>query len=260
MQAETLDLRSGRRQVVFRMGDGPPLVWLHSLYGVEPDAPIINALGKEYAVYAPLSPGFADLDELGDIRDIHDLALHYDDTLDALGLHTAIVAGHSFGAMLAAELAAHVPGRVTQLILLSPLGLWNDAYPVADLFGIPSTEVPDLLYADRSYSPVSAAKPDIDAIIALTRGMTTVARFLWPIPDRGLSRRLYRVRMPTLVVHGAEDRFVPPGYADDFARLLPNTTCHVIPGAGHMLTVEAFDETLAAMRSFMNLRAEVPVP
>src|SRR5438132_12451755 len=118
MHAETLDLRSGHRQIVFRTGDGPPLVWLHSLYGVEPDSPVVDELARDFTVYAPLAPGFADLDDLGDIRDIHDLALHYDDTLEALGLDTAVVAGHSFGAMLAAELAAHVPARVKQLILL----------------------------------------------------------------------------------------------------------------------------------------------
>jgi pimeloyl-ACP methyl ester carboxylesterase len=139
---------------------------------------------------------------------------------------------------------------------LSPLGLWNDAYPVTDLFGVPAAEVPSLLYADVAFSPVSAASPDVEAVIALTRGMTTVARFLWPIPDRGLSRRLYRVTAPTLIVHGAEDRFVPARYAADFADLLPNASCEIIAGAGHMLTVEALDTTLAAMQNFLKVRVE----
>jgi pimeloyl-ACP methyl ester carboxylesterase len=256
MHSNTLTLASGRQQVLYQVGDGPPLVWLHSLNGVEPDAPVIEALAREHTVYAPLAPGFSDLDELADIRDIHDLALHYDDILEALNLSSPIVAGHSFGAMIGAEIAAHVPNRVSRLVLASPLGLWNDRYPVADLFGIPSTEVPDLLYADASRAPGGGPKPDVEAIIALTRGMTTVARFLWPIPDRGLARRLYRVRAPTLVIHGALDRFVPVQYADDFVARLPNASRQLIPGAGHMLPVEAFDETLSAMRRFLS-RAEV---
>src|SRR5436190_22669739 len=56
----------GREQVVYRAGSGPPLVWLHGLYGVEADAPLIEALAEQYSVYAPLAPGFADLDELDD--------------------------------------------------------------------------------------------------------------------------------------------------------------------------------------------------
>src|SRR5439155_453612 len=59
-----------RKQLVYRAGSGPPLLWLHSLYGVEADAPTIEALAELYSVFAPLAPGFADLDDLDAIRDI----------------------------------------------------------------------------------------------------------------------------------------------------------------------------------------------
>ena len=257
VDSEVLTLPSGRRQVVYRSGDGPPLVWLHSLYGVEFDAPVIEAFARHNTVIAPQAPGFADLDELQDIRDIHDLALHYDDVFEAVSVDGVPVAGHSFGAMIAAELAAHFPRRVSQLALLSPLGLWNDRHPVADLFGIPAAEAPDLLYADLAKAPRSGSTPDVEAIVALTRGMATVARFLWPIPDRGLARRLYRIAAPTFIVHGAEDRFVPPWYASEFQRLLPNASSQLIAGAGHMLTVEALSEAVSATERFL-LRVEAP--
>lgn len=251
MRAESIALGGNRQAVVYRAGEGPALVWLHSLYGVGADAPVIDALARRYRVFAPVAPGFNDLAELDEIRDIHDLALHYDDVLEALDLSSPIVAGHSFGAMLAAEVAAHVPKRVSRLVLLSPLGLWNDRYPVADLFGVPPAEVPAMLYADPTMAPGSGPQPDVESVIALVRGMTTVARFLWPIPDRGLSRRLHRVRAPTLVVHGQQDRFVPAAYVDDWLALLPDARHEVIPGAGHMLTVEALERTLAAIELFL---------
>ena len=103
MEKQTLELWSNPNQVVYRAGDGPPLVWLHSLYGVEADARLIEAFGREFSVYAPLTPGFADLAELESIRDIHDLALHYDDLLEKLQLERVMLAGHSLGAMIAAE-------------------------------------------------------------------------------------------------------------------------------------------------------------
>lgn len=252
MRAETIRLAGNRHSVIYRWGHGPPLVWLHSLYGVEADAPVIHRLSERYSVVAPLAPGFADLEELEPLRDIHDLALHYDDILDALQLEHVVAVGHSFGAMIAAELAAHVPHRVSRLVLLSPLGLWNDDYPVADLFGIPPADVPGLLYADPERAPGSGPRPDVETVIALVRGMTTVARFLWPIPDRGLARRLHRVKAPTLVVHGADDGFVPRAYADDFVALLPNGSRDIIPGAGHMLTVEALEQTLAVVDRFLS--------
>ena len=54
------------------------------------------------------------------------------------------------GLMVAAELASHCPARVSRLILISPFGLWNDAYPVTDPFTLMYVELPALLYADPS--------------------------------------------------------------------------------------------------------------
>jgi len=257
----TIGLSGDRRQVVFQAGSGPALLFLHGLYGVTLDAPLIEALARHHSVTAPLAPGFADLAELDDLHDIHDLALHYDDILDALALEQpVVVVGHSFGAMLAAELAAHAPHRISRLVLMSPLGLWNDAYPVADLWGIPPAELPGLLYADPRRAPALGANPEVEAVIGRVRGMTAVARFLWPIPDRGLSRRLRRVRAPVLVIHGEQDRFVPVQYAHDVVGLLPHASAHILPGAGHMLSVEALDPSILAIETFLSAPARMEVP
>jgi pimeloyl-ACP methyl ester carboxylesterase len=257
---ESLMLAGGRAQVLFRAGDGPPLLWLHGLTGVDETDPVLAALTERYSVIAPLAPGFEDLDELGDVRNIHDLALHYDDVLEALGIERVPVVGHSFGAMIAAELAAHYPKRVSQLVLLSPLGLWNDEYPVADLFGVPATEMPKLLYADEERAKAALApdpRGEVEVLIKFVRGMTTVARFLWPIPDRGLARRLYRVTAPTLVVHGERDAFVPVQYAHDLASAVRQGEVEVIDGAGHMLTQEAPEAVLRAINSRLREREAV---
>ena len=50
--------------------------------------------------------------------------------------------------MIAAEIAAHFPGRAEQLVLLAPFGMWNDAYPVADIFAMPYTQIDDILWHD----------------------------------------------------------------------------------------------------------------
>ena len=98
LTSSSLSLGGKRQATVYAAGSGPPLVWLHSLYGVEADAPLIEALATKCTVFAPVAPGFLDLDDLNELRDIHDLALHYDDVLDALDLTSAPIAGHSFGA------------------------------------------------------------------------------------------------------------------------------------------------------------------
>jgi pimeloyl-ACP methyl ester carboxylesterase len=250
LSSDTIALPAGRSQVLYRAGEGPPVVWLHGLNGVEGDQAIIDKLAERHTVLAPLAPGFNDLEELGDIRDIHDLALHYDDVLEALGLDDVPLLGHSFGAMIAAEIAAHFPHRCSRLVLASPLGLWNDQYPVTDVFAVPSTEMPRLLYVVPPQA-TNGVTADVERLVTLVKGMTTVARFLWPIPDRGLSRRLYRIRARTLIVHGDKDAFVPLQYAHDFAAAIADARTEVIKGAAHMLPQEQTAELTEAIDRFL---------
>jgi pimeloyl-ACP methyl ester carboxylesterase len=254
---EIVELPGGRSQIVFRGGEGPPVVFLHAGGGLVPDDPLLVDLLRSHTILAPLAPGFADLADLDEILDVHELAMHYDDLFDALDLERPAVIGHSFGAMIAAELAAHYPRRVSKLVLIAPVGLWNDDYPVADVFAALPTELPGLLFADTSHPAAQAmlagadGEPDVEALVPIVRGMTTLAKFMWPIPDRGLARRLRRITAPTLVVWGQEDRLVPPQYADDFAAAIPDARKAVFDRAGHMITVERPDAVPATIADFL---------
>jgi pimeloyl-ACP methyl ester carboxylesterase len=242
--------------VVHRGGDGPRLVFLHGAAGVNPHDPLLAALAERFEVIAPVLPGFNDLAELDDLRDVHDLALYHDELFGALGLDGASVVGHSLGGMVAAELAAHVPHRVDRLVLAAPLGLWNDDYPVADMFIAFPNGINELMWVDpsgdaalsfmaamASASGVGADAPAhedpmIAALIGILQGMTTAGKFLWPLPDKGLARRLRRIAVQTLVVWGAADTFAPARYAEDFARGIPSAKLEVLDGAGHMVPYE----------------------
>src|SRR5262245_63679149 len=158
-QSEVLKLFGGRKVEVRRAGQGPVVVWLHGPHGLRKTDPFVAELARRHTVVAPVAPGFNDVDELDDIRDVHDLALHYDDIFEALGLDGISLVGHSFGAMIAAELAAHVPKRVARLILISPFGLWRDDYPVADLFARPYTSI-DRILSKTSEPSGAIAEPE----------------------------------------------------------------------------------------------------
>jgi pimeloyl-ACP methyl ester carboxylesterase len=268
LKSETLSLPSGLEQIVFRGGDGPPLLWLHGLSGVEPDHPLLASLLEHHSVIAPVAPGFNDLSELDEMRDVHDLALRYDDILDAVAVDEVAVVGHSFGAMIGAEYAAHYPRRVSRLALLSPIGLWNPEYPVADLFALPYHAMPTLLYAtnpsehsaitrrSRTDDYIEALntereEAEVEALVDLARGMTTVAKFLWPLPDRGLARRLYRISAPTIVVFGELDAFTPARYADDFVRAIADARSSIVPDAGHMAPVECPERVAEIVLGFL---------
>ena len=82
-EQRNVSLPNGRRWQVYSGGEGPRTVWLHGLRGVDPADPLLAALQTRYRVTAPVAPGFNDLDELARIDNIHELALDYDDLIDA---------------------------------------------------------------------------------------------------------------------------------------------------------------------------------
>jgi pimeloyl-ACP methyl ester carboxylesterase len=259
MNSETVTLPNGRRWEIFSAGKGPQILWLHGLRGVDPADPVLKALQTRYRITAPVAPGFNDLDELARIDNIHELALDYDDLIDSLGLQGFSLIGHSFGAMIAAEIAAHFPVRAERLVLLAPFGMWNDAYPVADIFAMPYTEMDDILWHDPGAREMFAKKAATDAdvkdvaaqMVKLAGSLTAVTKFVWPIPDRGLHRRLSRIACPTLVAFGAEDKVVSPRYADDFKAGLRDGRTAVVAGAGHMLPYEKPERVIDLVEGFL---------
>jgi pimeloyl-ACP methyl ester carboxylesterase len=257
LTSEAVRLPSGRTWRVFGGGTGAALLWLHGPRGVDAADPLLEALATRHRIIAPLAPGFFDLAELDEIDSVHELALDYDDLLRGLKLGALPIVGHSFGAMSAAELAAHFPDRAARLVLLAPVGLWNDAYPVADLFAVPAAQMDDVLWHDTASrdayaARMAAAQEDkVEQMIAVTRNLTALTKYLWPIPDKGLHRRLRRIAAPTLVMFGTEDAFVPARYAEDFRKGIAGAEATIIAGAGHMLPYEKTAEIAAAIERFL---------
>src|SRR5207244_1538717 len=71
-------------------------------------------------------------DDIYHLDGLWDLVLCYDELLEALGLENAAFVGHSFGAMVACEVAAAYPRRARSLTLIAPIGFWRDAEPVVN--------------------------------------------------------------------------------------------------------------------------------
>jgi pimeloyl-ACP methyl ester carboxylesterase len=112
---------------VYRAGSGEPLLWFHAAGGMNRGwSPELEALAKHYDVIAPVHPGWDDSPGLDEIDDIHDMVVYYQDVVDALGLKSFNLAGHSVGGLFAAEFAAARPDLVKKLVLIAPVGMWID--------------------------------------------------------------------------------------------------------------------------------------
>ena len=80
---------------------------------------------------------------------------------------------------------------------------------------------------------------------------TQASKFLWPIPDRGLKKRVYRIAAKTLVMMGESDRLIPPVYANEFTRRIKNSRAVTIKQAGHMPMYEQPEEFVRTVRDFL---------
>ena len=241
-------------------GQGPALVYLHPAAGLAWDG-FLARLAREYTIYAPEFPGTSAGDPyaIHQVDDLWQVVLLYEEAIRKLDIGTPVLVGQSFGGMLAAELAAAYPDRFSKLVLLDPIGLWRDDRPVANWIAAPPTALPEMLFADPEGEAAKAMLTlpgDPEEAIAAGAGLVwalgCTGKFVWPIPDKGLEHRLYRISAPTLIVWGEQDRLIPPSYADEFAARISGSKVAIVPGAGHIPQVEATDATYTVVDGFLH--------
>jgi pimeloyl-ACP methyl ester carboxylesterase len=258
-RTETIAVRDGMFQVETRCaGSGEPLVWLHHSGGHQDWFPFLDKLSEKYMVFQPNHPGWGASTGLDQIDDIIDFAVFYLDYFDAIKAKQPYLIGHSLGGMVAAEIASLDRDSVRKLVLCDPCGLWSDDHPAPDFF---TMQLPELVAANV-HKPESMALlgPAIDrenreamarAMFERQKSLASAAKFLWPIWDKGLKKRIHRITAPTLIVWGEHDGIVPAAYAEDFHKLIPGSKVAMFPDSGHMPMFEEPDKFVKLVTDFL---------
>lgn len=250
--------RGLRNNPVYVGGDGPSLVYLHGLLGQAWD-PLLEGLSRSRRVHAPAMAGADEPEELKAFDTIHDLVVYLDDVIRKLELTTFDLVGHSFGGMLAAEYAALFPERVRKLVLIDSMGLWRDDAPVTDFIYVTPEQQAELILGEASSGAARELLSLPDEITAKNReivrritSMASILHFVWPIPERGLSKRLHRVAAATQLLWGEQDKIVPRAYADDFAAAIRMSEIEIVSGASHTPQFNKPDQVLDKVRRFLD--------
>jgi pimeloyl-ACP methyl ester carboxylesterase len=241
-------------------GQGPALVYLHPAGGLFWDD-FLTELARTHTVYAPEFPGLnpADTFAVHHLDDIFDVVLAYEEALRDLGLKGAPVVGQSFGGMLAAELSSTFTDLFSKVVLLAPAGLWNETHPwTLDFMSAPPESIPGMLFADPEaprakgmFAPPVDATQGVEQAVNAIWTFGCVAKFLWPIPDRGLVKRLNRVTAPTLVVWGEDDKLIPVAYAHEYGRRVAGSRVEILQNCGHIPQIEHMETTLRLVSEFL---------
>ncbi|HEX9611591.1 MAG TPA: alpha/beta hydrolase [Gemmatimonadales bacterium] len=256
----------GTRLRMVDTGRGSPVVFLHgfgaSLYTWRKTLAPVAAQG--YRVIAIDNRGFGFSDKPARGYGNAAYARLVVALLDSLGVSSAVLVGHSMGGAIAAEVALAHPDRVRGLVLIAgagygirwPASLKLARWPVLGRVAtalrgrwitgrlLRSTYADPSRVTERDVDQYYAPVPEADYGRAL-RGVLREFRF------DSLVGRLGAIEAPTLVLWGAEDRWIPLSTGRRLASELPRAAFVVIPNAGHASPDEAPDEVNRFLIAFL---------
>jgi len=265
-RAVTVD---GLRIRYVRRGSGPAVVLLHglasSLYTWKD---LLPGLAEHHDVVAIDFPGFGGSDVPPDPSAAR-LESAVAGVLDRLGIRRAALVGNSLGGAVATSLAAREPERVVRLVLIDAAGFRMSAQarpvllraaagPLGAVFERMPRARPLLALGLRQVfhddSLVTAERIDEYEAPMLRPGALAALRALLAAPVPGPDQYealLRRLEQPTLILWGAEDRWIPAADADRFAAAIPGARRVVLDGCGHLPQEERPAETLRLIREFL---------
>jgi pimeloyl-ACP methyl ester carboxylesterase len=252
----------GLRIAYQRAGAGPPLLLLHGFVGDSREwRRQIDDLSDEFTVVAwdaPGSGGSADPPESFRLPDFADCLAAF---VGSLGLGRLHVAGVSFGGALALELYRRHPALPMSLVLASAYAGWTGSLPAeiveqrlhktlqaAD--SPPDQFVRSMIPTMFSESPPAEPVKEFRQIMLEMHpaGFRTMARSL---AEADLRDVLARIAVPTLLLYGDEDVRAPLTVAQDLHTKIPASKLVVMPGVGHMSSVEAAERFNTEVRGFL---------
>jgi len=248
------------RLEVLGRGQGPPIVWLHGEDGLDPSAPFLEMLAAHGQVLAPSHPGFGHSPDASSVDTVDDLAYLYLDLLAEGNLRDAVLIGSSLGGWIAAEMAVRSTERLRGLVLVAPLGIKigdRESRDIPDIFALPPTEVLRLQYRDPERAAFDPSKLSDDQLTVIARNREATALYAWEpyFHNPKLRQRLHRIKVPTLLLWGVDDRFVAAAnYGAAYRDAIPGARLETIDRAGHFPHLEQPEALVEKVRAFFGDR------
>lgn len=189
------------------------------------------------------------------------------DAMDALGIETAHLVGHSFGGRAAMQIAIIAPHRVLSLVAICPEAFATARPSIAALVATPLigqtiafySLAPALVgtglrYLSRSYDWLTS-----EAIAGYVRPFYvqgTIAAQIWQArsPKDGaqsVPTHLHAITQRTLLLWGSDDPVFPVTEGRQLSSILPNATLQVFDPVGHLPHEEAHDGITTAILNFL---------
>jgi pimeloyl-ACP methyl ester carboxylesterase len=174
-----------------------------------------------------------------------------------LGISSSHLLGISMGGMIAMTLAVRRPKELASLVVVSSVPRWEPEHAEGSCAGKSRPEIEAAMF--KYFAPKFAEKQrlliralvkdlskafDDPKIAAGTRAQRAALE--------GFDARaeLSRIAVPTLVIHGGEDRIAPSERGSAIAGAIPGARLEIVPGVGHLLLAESARKFYAMAADF----------
>ena len=255
-----------------RKGQGPALLLLHGI----PSSSylwrdVIDPLAATFDVLAPDLLGYGDSDKRLDADlSIAAQARYMVAFMESIGVHQAAVVGHDIGGGIAQLMAADEPQRVARLILVD--SVVGNNWPVADIARLKepvwdqimvNIDLRKGLRKGLEAGMVTEGRVTDELVDEWTRpfqdlgGRRAYLRAARALNNRDLvsrSKHIEEIETPTLIMWGANDKFLEPQWAETLKHKLRDTTVEIIDPGGHFLPLDRPDAVAEAINRFLTTR------
>ncbi len=218
-------------------GAGEKILMLHGGGGSPRFLPGMRALSEKFEVIIPQAPGFGGGEAPPWLERVSDLANFYLELIDELDLRDVHLLGLSLGGWVAADLAVRNSSRLRSLILMDAPGIDVPGVARLDSFLLNDEEAVRAIYFDPKLADEAVARalsPENEDV--RLSNQRTVAKLAWQprFHDPQLQRWLHRIRIPTLILWGENDRLFPPAYGAAWQKAIAGSRLAVLSRCGHL--------------------------
>ena len=236
-------------------GDRTPIVFLH---GVGSDKsvwrPQFEHFGQDRRALAFDYPGYGESDPAPEGTTRDDYAVAVASAMGEFGIESAHICGLSLGGVVAIAMHAVAPERCASLILADTFASHPDGQAIYDRSVAGSENMRVLAEGRADVLLAQPADPAVRSEVIETMAKIDPAAYrigaeaVWLADQHD---RATDIRVPTLLLCGADDRITPPPLSLVLTRLIPGARCEVIDRASHLANLDQPDEFNTLVGAFI---------